>query len=136
MKYSLKSLKTFEGRRGYGFNATLYKDGKKIGTCMDAGDAGPIRYDLDEGEVKELFEYAQKTRNSDYIEEHDMLINDLIDEMETLKKMKRAKKTKTFFKLKEKGSEVVYSVRYPFSEALERSLTKEYGKNLVHIYKF
>lgn len=36
--YAVKSVKSFVGNEGYGFNANLYRNGKKIGFCYD--DAG------------------------------------------------------------------------------------------------
>lgn len=38
--YALKGVKSFEGREGYGYNAVLYKDGRKIATVLDEGNGG------------------------------------------------------------------------------------------------
>ena len=45
--YEVKSVKSFVGNEGYGFNANLYRNGKKIGFCYDdAGGGGmhPIQW--------------------------------------------------------------------------------------------
>ena len=38
--FELKSLKSFQGREGYGCSATLYYNGKKVACYTDAGDGG------------------------------------------------------------------------------------------------
>ena len=46
--YTLKSIKNFMGREGYGFNANLYHNGKKIGEVTDpANGSGEIDIYLD-----------------------------------------------------------------------------------------
>jgi len=40
--YSLKAVKTFVGRDGYGLNANLYKGKKNVATIFDAGDGGEM----------------------------------------------------------------------------------------------
>jgi len=40
--YSVKNVKNFMGRDTYGFNCTLYRDGKKVATCIDDGNGGEI----------------------------------------------------------------------------------------------
>jgi len=44
MTYSLKNVKTFRGMEGQGFNATLYRDGQRIGTVDDAGQGGCLDF--------------------------------------------------------------------------------------------
>lgn len=44
--YSVKNVKSFMGREGYGFNCTLYRKGKKVGTCMDDASGGGM-YPID-----------------------------------------------------------------------------------------
>lgn len=40
MKYELKNIKTLSTRDGVAWTATVYKDGKRIGTAEDRGDGG------------------------------------------------------------------------------------------------
>ena len=46
--YSVKGVKNFIGEDGRGFNASLYRDGKKIALVSDMADGGPIRFDWDD----------------------------------------------------------------------------------------
>ena len=38
----LKNVKQFTGWEGYGVNASVYLDGKRIGTFNDRADGGPL----------------------------------------------------------------------------------------------
>lgn len=40
--YAVKNVKSFMGHEGYGFNCNLYRDGKKIGFCIDDAGGGEM----------------------------------------------------------------------------------------------
>ena len=40
--YSVKSVKSFEGMEGYGFNANLFRGKKKVASAIDSGDGGEV----------------------------------------------------------------------------------------------
>ena len=44
-KFTLKGVKTFIGREGYGVNTTLYYEGKKVAFLLDSGNGGELRVD-------------------------------------------------------------------------------------------
>lgn len=49
-RYSAEKVKRFTGREGYGFNAELHKDGKKVALVSDMADGGPFDWTwLDRG---------------------------------------------------------------------------------------
>ena len=52
----LKSIKNTTGMEGYGFSASLYLDGKKIGTVADYADGGDFIYDFTSKEAEKAFE--------------------------------------------------------------------------------
>lgn len=68
--YSVKNVKTFTGREGYGMNASLYKDGKRLGMVRDMANGGEFDYDFDWKHVEELEEFANK-----YLKEHPVIFN-------------------------------------------------------------
>ena len=41
MNFQMKNIKRLTGREGYGYTASLYLDGKRIGTYADYADGGP-----------------------------------------------------------------------------------------------
>lgn len=56
MEYALKNVKTFKGMEGCGgFNASLYKDGKKVADVVDDDSGGPI-----------LFHFTERNDREDY----------------------------------------------------------------------
>jgi len=59
MVYSVKNIKSFTGREGLGFECTLYKDGKKIGTVTDTANGGEVDFYLDKGEEDKLRAYCK-----------------------------------------------------------------------------
>lgn len=42
--YTLKSVKTFIGREGHGFNAVLCRDGKPVADVLDDASGGPVDF--------------------------------------------------------------------------------------------
>ena len=69
--FELKNVKQFTGREGYGCTATMYLNGKKIGTYADYGDGGceDVRYISNEAErnmMKLIIDYA-KTVSNDFV---------------------------------------------------------------------
>jgi hypothetical protein len=43
--YTVKGIKSFLGREGYGFNATLYRDGKAVAFVRDDASGGPVDFE-------------------------------------------------------------------------------------------
>lgn len=43
--YTIKGVKSFMGREGYGFNCDLYRNGKKIAFVRDMADGGETRFE-------------------------------------------------------------------------------------------
>lgn len=43
--YSVTGVKSFRGREGYGFNANLHRDGRKVAFVMDDADGGEFNYE-------------------------------------------------------------------------------------------
>jgi hypothetical protein len=61
MKYELKNIKTLNTSEGMAWTATVYKDGKRIGTAEDRGDGGSTwLYVSSYAEELELIEWARE----------------------------------------------------------------------------
>lgn len=59
--YTVKGVKSFIGRQGHGFNASLYKDGKKIAFVIDNANGGMLDFQWEKGcqaEEKLLEDYC------------------------------------------------------------------------------
>ena len=68
MNFQMKNIKTLTGRKGYGCTASLYLDGKRIGTYADYADGGPedveyISKEAEEAMMKTIIAYAKKVPN-------------------------------------------------------------------------
>lgn len=56
--YSVKGLKFFRGIEGRGFNATLYRDNKRLGTIIDDAHGGPLMVELSHEDRQALNDYV------------------------------------------------------------------------------
>ena len=66
--FQMKNVKNILGREGYGCSATMYLNGKKIGTYVDYGDGAPeeVDYISKEAEIemtKVIIAYAKEYQN-------------------------------------------------------------------------
>ena len=52
--FTVKGFKTWEAREGVGAQTTLYRDGKKIGTCTDEGNGGEVDFRADTTEFRTM----------------------------------------------------------------------------------
>ena len=144
--YSVKVLRTFTGREGVGCNATLYKDGKKVGTIDDMADGGGVYADFDGDAPRDAFDAhlkslpAEKRSWSEDVNvslTEDMFLNALIEEAlkaREAKKMLKMLAKKTVFVLKgdDKGSYRVMNV--PFDERVKAAVVKAHGDRLEVIF--
>ena len=63
--FQMKNIKNILGREGYGCSASLYLDGKRIGTYVDYGDGGEesveyIAPKMEEKMMKFIINYAKE----------------------------------------------------------------------------
>ena len=106
MKYELKAVKTFRGMEGQGFNANLYRDGKKVALVMDSAHGGCYDYEWTSKDERKIFD--------DYIETlppsledwmngkpmkafDDGVVSDLLNEYYLAKDAKRVIRNGSFF---------------------------------------
>ena len=86
MAYSVKNVKTFTGREGYGYSCSLFKDGKNIGTVTDTANGGEIDLYLNTiQEEDELRDYVNslpsiKFDDMEIPQSPDMFIGNLVGE--------------------------------------------------------
>lgn len=137
--YTVCKVKFFRGRDGYGFNAELLKDGKKIAFVIDEGCGGCLHYEwVDIKERDVLCEYVKtlpslKTKFGDISADIDLYVSRLADDYETGKKFKRLCKTKTIFRLKSDNEDAYRMINRHFDSAVKVFLLKKYGESLGEI---
>lgn len=111
MKYEVKNVKLFEGMEGYGFNCSLYCDGKRVAKVIDDASGGEIMFYFDKDEdEKKLFEFVKtlpkipfKFSKSDkeFMDvNRDMFVAGLVDTFEKRRKLRRYCKDAVLFRIK------------------------------------
>jgi len=132
--YTVKNVKSFMGREGYGFECSLYKDGKKIGTVTDTAGGGMTDFYLDDGEEKILDDFCltlpkwgSEYGDNEYDTSSDIFLSNLVEEFEVKKKLKKDCKTKTLVKVMKDGKEQIYIYKCAFSEKIKTAIkTRDY----------
>ncbi len=145
--FTLKGIKTFIGREGDGFNATLYFKGKKVAFAYDDASGGEVRIDwVDKSVQTMLDERLQKAGNYSDMDENDpskkytfkwdnqFFINDLVNHYLSIKDTKKLCKTKTVATLIENGKEGTYQWNMLYTPAVDMQLRGQYKDKLVCIW--
>lgn len=117
MTYSVKNVKTFMGNKGYGFNASLYEDGKRVALVIDDAWGGCLQFQWSDKDVekriaaeKRLQDYTASTggiyiyindggfhRSSTYVPCADDIVNNLVNEYLDAKDMRKALKARIVY---------------------------------------
>jgi hypothetical protein len=79
--YSVTGYRSVEGKEGPCFNATIRRDGRKVGLVHDNGNGGCHTYDMPRAAETELLQAAEAWASGDEYEVVDSFIDHLIDEM-------------------------------------------------------
>lgn len=125
-KFTLNGIKTFVGREGYGLNANILKDGKKVGVVLDDARGGEVDIDFKDRNIdaefhaftaawfdangereKSLARLAEwgsavtpETYNPSAQSMAETWINNFVDSAKEEKWMKAQAKKKTLFRIK------------------------------------
>ena len=92
MNYTMKNLKSWDSIDGVGWEASLYRDGTKLGRIKDEGNGGCLQISISEIELDTLNEYTATNKG-----DIDMFLAALADETETQGKVKRVLARKVYF---------------------------------------
>jgi hypothetical protein len=147
--YSVKNVKSFMGMEGYGFNCSLYRNGKKVGFCIDdasGGDMHPIQWDrnidwkeeqrLLNAHVKSLPKVKSSFGNGKEMEltiDEGWFVTELVNKWELdrdIRKMKKQCSAKTLFRHSncKRGSYMILGS--PYSDEVKARLIREHGKDV------
>ncbi len=151
MIYTVKNVKNFQGREGYGFECSLYKDGKKIGTVTDTANGGMIDFYLNKGEKEILDTYCKTIPNEPYeqgisitekqfnqIYPHgrptdcDIFLYNLVDGFEKMKKYRKWCKKDTVYRIETDDKGFYRTIKKPYDNWMREYLKKRYkGQGLI-----
>lgn len=128
-RYEVRGVKVFTGREGYGYNATIYKDGKKVADAFDDASGGPSQINFsDEKEENLFYRYMKRIQKS-----ADLYVEDLVNKAAYMKNLYKLSVKKTVFNLKSDKDGVWRTVNAPFSKEVYDFLKKQYGEDLGEI---
>lgn len=139
MTYSIAKLKTFRGREGHGFNATLLRDGVEVALVYNDASGGETRFEwenrLEETRLNtflkgRVWQYDGYT----YPMNPDVFVEDLVTAYEFKKKIDRACKKQTVFSLKGDPEGKFWTYNKPFSPEVKATLVELYGDRLIKIW--
>ena len=143
-KYAVKNVKTWVGREGGAYQASLYRNDKKVGTVTDDARGGEIKYCCCNDKETQLLELeSKKIKNSGtYINLNvQMFVACLVDEFEEIKWIRKQCKKNIVFTLKSNKDKYCtiplkkYSYTNPAHvKFIREQLEKHHGLNLKKIY--
>jgi hypothetical protein len=148
-KYTVKVLKTFRGREGEGFNATLLRDGVPVADVDDEASGGGFHYNWrDWNKTPRTFERDFRAfidalppekigadapewekslyPNGERKVEADCFIDDLVNEYQIAKSIKRACSKKICFVLKTHKKGEYGTFKVVFSPAAKAQILQKY----------
>ena len=140
-KYEVKSVKGFEGRQGYGYNANLYRDGNKVAAVRDMADGAEVNFDWvnrdEESKLKEHIKGMTVDVFGEVMEtDIDIYVGGLVDQFEEDKKFKRTCKKKTLVVLKKHSEGQYAEFKVIYSDKVKAQLEKwaaDKGEEIVEI---
>lgn len=113
------------------FSASIYFDGKKIGTVQNKGRGGSHNYYWSDNEAgRRLNEWAKAQPTEFEFDKLDQFIDGLIDKAEILAQLKRWVKKATIFRLKGDKPGEWRMVKKGYVLRVVAFLTKKYGNKL------
>jgi hypothetical protein len=139
MKYEVKNVVSFMGRDMPGYNASLYRDGKKVAFVIDDGNGGCVdiqcnftERELLDKHVEGMFypdeKYGQIPMGADGF------IGMLVGEYEFDKAMKRRCKTSVCWRLKSQLPDQFFQSKKAFHPGVRAILEAKHGEDLDVIF--
>jgi len=144
--YTVKKVKSFEGREGYGFNADLYRGKKKVAFCRDMAHGGEVNIDWVEGgwngeEAKLLKAHVDSLPSVDSKYEgipplkidEGWFVTDCVSKWESekdLRKMQKQCKTKTLYRHSELGMGSYLIINSPCDDRIRNHLRNKHGEDI------
>ena len=138
-RITLKGVKTFKGRDGYGLNATLCFDGKKVAEILDEGNGGEVRYywnNTVEDTVKEYIASLNIPAQKETLGTHEFMVdvdlnyivNAIVDLAEENKKLKAACRKHAVVRMTD-GTVTKFNL--PYSVQVKAAILAKFGDKVA-----
>ena len=134
--YWLKGMKNFKGHEGEPlFQASVYKDGKKIGFFSQDSHGGQDHLQgFSREDEAALRAFAKEFEGeASWGESYSTFLSSIADEVDSIKSFKRECKTRTLFVLKQDKDGRYKSMRRPYSNEARVYLEDRFKEDLVEI---
>jgi hypothetical protein len=147
MTYTLKGLKSWRGREGYGFQVKLMADGKVIAEVTDEAHGGPIRWDSQNDAALCAFGVAHglvapadgsdmpTPNNHCDLEVYDTAICTMVDALENAqrqkKQLRRWCKTETLFRLPGDKEGTYRTIKAVYAPPVRKFILQKYGPTVT-----
>lgn len=148
--YTVKNVQTFNTPDGGGYNCTLYRKGKRVATCHQAGHGGSVNVYF-EGEGREARLKEQKLfldhlatlpeqelgpefpEGGTFSVDADMFIAEIVDREVERRWFRRNCKNKVLFRIKGDKPGTWRTIASPWSERVEAHLKAKHGDQLEEV---
>ena len=136
MSYEIKNLKTFNGMEGKGYNANLFRDGKKVAELIDSGDGGMVSVrEIVFGEVKRIkqeisgkfIDLGEDFQNMKVPMDVSSYLSQLVEEFE----MKKLCRKYTLMRFKGDSEGFYRKLSLPFTPEVKAVLFRQYGDHII-----
>lgn len=142
MNITLKNVKIAEflSEETTAFSATIYLDGKRVGTASNQGHGGPNFYHFDDPQLEGKLEAWAKTlpevtyQGIKLTMNLDLVIDEIMTKHEENKRFARACKKQTLFLLEgDDEAKGWRTVKAPYGDRVQTFLDGKYGNKVVRI---
>lgn len=147
MNYTIKGLKSFIGQEGYGYNVSLYRDGKRVAFIIDDASGGEVDFQwldwkgghsLEEMTLLKFLEGKMSPPCFEGDTESQMdpsgFVASLIDDYEIDKKLRALCKKNTLIRITGDPEDSYRTIKKPFSPAVRErviKLVQDSGKEVI-----
>lgn len=157
--YSVKNVKSFEGREGLGYNCTLYCGKQRVATVIDSANGGEAQFrwlDHDAPAVEVTYDCYGRTvtrkatpneaaflnfikgktyeaYGSTYNYDGSAYVAKLVDDFEATKQFKRWCRKKTVFRVKGDAPDRWRTISVMYREDIKQELERRYGDQLEEV---
>lgn len=130
--YWLRGIKNFKGHEGEPLiQASVYKDGKRIGFYSDDSWGGPPQlHEFSKQDLEDFTDFARTVSDFEF-EPWGDLVYQILSAVDFQRWVKRISKTKTIVKIEGEPEGTFQTLSFPYSgneERVEKWLTDKYGE--------
>ena len=115
--WTVKAVKSMEHNKGLFYSGNLYRGARKVATFVEHGCGGPMSIEYCDDDAKSDFLSLSNFVQGDVHTESDVvMIAEMVDQYEHVKRIRRDRKKKTYFSIEEHDDTTEYAINTPYSK--------------------